>query len=406
MKTFAIYEENLDRLTKQINRIKNKCIKYRQSFTFTEVGEEFQDITTQNGEVVTLRFVLVQVDGQIEHHDWKFVGTIAHEEAGNIIRQLNTQFLVPTKYYTSKPTCDHCKTQRRRKDTYLIINEVTGEWKQVGKTCLNEFTNGMNAEDVASYISLFNSLIQGASPSSGSSFKQYHSVAQVLSYAFETVKYFGYQRATEWEARPTRSRCMDYADLCNGRSRYMSNGQIRALQKEMDSVGFDGDSATNQKLAWDAIQWALNNEDESNSYLHNLKVICSSEYTESRNLGMLISLAATYNRVLGTLEEKKKQESEQEIEVKVSEFLGAEKDKVLVTLVSGRCLYSNDTIYGTMYMYKFVDDQGNVIMWSTGNAVDLDNIEGATISGSIKKLETYHGVKQTWLTRCKVTVNA
>lgn len=37
--------------------------------------------------------------------------------------------------------CDHCRTLRpARRHTYLVVHEVTGETKQVGSTCLKDFT--------------------------------------------------------------------------------------------------------------------------------------------------------------------------------------------------------------------------------------------------------------------------
>ena len=107
-------------------------------------------------ETVTLRYVLIQVYGEVIHNDWEFVAVIAHEDAGNVIRQMKEDIEVPARYYYTDPVCEHCNTKRKRKDTYLIHNVSSDEWKQVGKTCLTEFTNGMDAELVASYISTFN----------------------------------------------------------------------------------------------------------------------------------------------------------------------------------------------------------------------------------------------------------
>ena len=40
-------------------------------------------------------------------------------------------------------------------------------------------------------------------------------------------------------------------------------------------------------------------------------------------------------------------------------------------------------------------------MWSTDKGLDLDN--NFNVSCSIKKLEDYKGVKQTWVTRCRLS---
>lgn len=155
---FAIYEENLERLTKKLNTIKNKCQAHGYPFMYKEVGEEFRDYKVcpedPQSEVIKLRYVLVEAQGIVKHDDWEFVAVIEHESAGNIVRAMKYDVQVPDKYFTTEPICEHCNTKRRRKDTYLIYNEVTNEFKQVGKTCLQEFTNGMDAELVASYIEM------------------------------------------------------------------------------------------------------------------------------------------------------------------------------------------------------------------------------------------------------------
>ena len=52
--------------------------------------------------------------------------------------------------------------------------------------------------------------------------------------------------------------------------------------------------------------------------------------------------------------------------------------------------------YGSSYINKLVDEDGNVFIWKTGRS-----LEGTmTIKGTIKEHNEYHGEKQTVLTRC------
>ena len=43
MAQYRIYEENIDRLEKKINRISNKCAKYGCAFHYERIGEEFEE---------------------------------------------------------------------------------------------------------------------------------------------------------------------------------------------------------------------------------------------------------------------------------------------------------------------------------------------------------------------------
>lgn len=61
---------------------------------------------------------------------------------------------VPERYRTAAKDCEHCHINRDRHDTYLVYNEDEDEWKQVGKTCLQSYTSGLNAETCALFASV------------------------------------------------------------------------------------------------------------------------------------------------------------------------------------------------------------------------------------------------------------
>ncbi len=393
MGTYEVFEGNMERLTKKLHTIQNKCKKYGSSFKFEEVGETFRTYTISEGNTVTVRYVVVEASGSVIHEDWEFIAVIDHAKSGNIIRQFKTDVEVPTKYYTTAPICEHCNTTRRRKDTYLIHNTSTGEWKQVGRTCLCEFTHGMDAEEVTRYISLFDEIIKGEAIGSGCSHEPYFPVLDVLKFAFETVKHFGYQRSTDWENYPTRIRCMDYYRVYSGTTSYIGTKAISKIKEEMDLVSFDPEEFVD--IAHEAVSWVLEQED-NNSYLHNLRVICNSEYCSAKNIGILVSLAPTYFR---HLEEVAKQQAEKKNDSS-STFVGQVGEKVNFTCGDITCVYTSDSLYGINFMYKMHDESGNVFMWSTSTSVDTDR--KYSVVGTIKKHEEFRGVKQTWLTRCKL----
>ena len=397
MGIYAIQEDNFDRLTKKLIRIKNKCAKYGKYFHMKTIGEEYRKFEYPTGENVIVRYILVDVTGSVVHDGWEFVAVIDHAESGNIIRQYNTELNIPDRYFHTAPICEHCKTKRNRKDTYLIHNVNTDEWKQVGKTCLTEFTNGMDADEIARYISLFDTVIAGNNVTIGAgNVTYYFKTLEVLQFAFETIKHFGYQKNSEFEERPTRLRCMQYYNLHHGMTQYMGTREIEQCREEMLSVNFNAYAKSNVDKAQAAIEWASNVDTKNNSYLNNLSVICNSQYCASRNLGFLVSLVPTYLR---HLESAKLAENSTEYN---SEFVGAPGDKVSFSPCSITCVYSNEFgYYGPTYMYKITDKDNNVYMWSTSKQINIDN--RYEVSGVIKKHEEYKGVKQTWLIRCRLT---
>lgn len=190
---YEIFEGNMPRLQKKLTRIQNKCTAYGCEFSYKELGESFKKVKDEEtGLVHTAKFITVEVSGTARVSDWEFIATIEHSKPINIIRSFRPEVEIPESYYTADTRCDHCNTKRNRKDTYLIRNTVNGEFKQVGKTCLKDFTKGLSAEAVTAYVSWFDELIKGEQPTPG--FKPYYPVAEVLQYAVESVRLYGYTK--------------------------------------------------------------------------------------------------------------------------------------------------------------------------------------------------------------------
>lgn len=240
--TYKIFEGNLERLEKKLNRISDKCNKYGCEFHYEQVGEVFEEHKDEDGNPQMLRFVLIEASGKAILNDWQFAATLEHTEKGNIISGFGG-VEIPERYYTAKPVCEHCKSNRYRKETYIVRNTVTGEFKQVGKSCLKDFTNGLSAEAVAQYISYFDTLIEGEAPYPGSSFIHYINRDEYLKFAAETIRCFGYVKNDPYSnERSTAVRAIDYLDAVQGRIR--DRKTLNRYMKEMEDVGFDPESTS------------------------------------------------------------------------------------------------------------------------------------------------------------------
>lgn len=85
-----------------------------------------------------------------------------------------------------------------------------------------------------------------------------------------------------------------------------------------------------------------------------------------------------------------------------SEYVGIVGDK-LVTKVHVMGKTPIDGRFGLKYLYKFIDEGGNLIVtFYSGNTWSLDEGEDVTISGTIDKHQVYDNVKQTILKRVKL----
>lgn len=401
MARYFIYEGNIERLEKKIAIIERKCAKYNLHFHYEQVGEEFHEVEV-DGEKVNARFVEVEIEGLMKHQDWEFIAKVDHYEEGNIIRQFKTDIEVPSRYRHTDPICEHCNTHRGRKFTYLVHNTSTDEWKQVGSSCLKEFTMGLDAEDVARYISFFDTVIEFEGCYGGSSYTPYYDLKEFLCYAKETVNKFGYVSATKAEEDgdiSTRVRTWNFYNTLGRGSRQMGS---KTVIEEAERIGFD--ATTEEISTWvdGAINWIRNidiEELEGNSYLFNLHLACSKDYFEYRNSGFIVSLMPTYYRHLADIEYKERKA--REAKMNSSRYQGEVGQRISFKPASINCVCSNDSFYGISFLYRILDEAGNVFMWSTGSVIESDK-DFQKITGTVKSHSEYNGTQQTFLTRCRI----
>lgn len=168
-KTFKIESFKIDRLTADVAKINRKAAKLGCSPVGFECGAPYNEpgvVVTDdesfaacgalegiNCRKVVRTFVNVKVFGETPKlAGWEFIGVIVPMGVGNILKIVGNEE-VPEAYRTAEPKCDHCKTIRRRNETYLVRHE-SGEWKQVGSTCIEDFLGGLSVEAVAGALEM------------------------------------------------------------------------------------------------------------------------------------------------------------------------------------------------------------------------------------------------------------
>lgn len=395
MERYAIFEGNMDRLVKKLNRISNKCSRFGCSFVFNIVGEEFRDIKNEQGRVETLRFVIVEAEGVAKLNDWRFIASVEHTEKGNIINRADFAIEVPERFYSSSSVCEHCGTNRVRKDTFIVMNETTGEFKQVGKSCLADFTGGLSAEAIARYYSWFDELVKGEAVDFGGGYSRYYEKNQMLHFFAETIRKYGYVKKFDDEGfrnqDATVYRAFDFYRAIH--DPYFSEKDRAYCYEEIERVSFNPDSPeaisdTEAALAW------LDEQDVSNNYIHNLKTICGLEYVTYKHFGIMASLFASWKRETAKAEQKK-------LSRKLSRHVGDVGQRFTFNVNSFELLTSWQTDYGTTYLYKMTDEAGNVLVWKSSKWIEEPDAV-KTVTGTVKAHSEFNMIKQTEITRCKV----
>lgn len=152
---------------------------------------------------------------------------------------------------------------------------------------------------------------------------------------------------------------------------------------------------------------ALNANDD---YTNNLQVFLKAEDVPENGLGIVVSAVPYYNNLIAREAEQNKL-----AEASNSEFIGTVGHRITVDIATVKLLNIYDGYYGSTWRYQIVDAHGNVFMWDASSPMwdtvcvedspKGDVIEGLPlqIKGTIKKHDEFRNIKQTWLTRCRVT---
>lgn len=391
----------MERMQKKLKRIENKCKKYGNTeFKFEIKGERYKEHKV-DGECFNNKYYLIEVEGIAKINDWVFVATIQHKDKGNIIRQFKTDIEIPEIYRSTDSICEHCNTKRIRRDTYLLYNESTKEFKQVGKSCLQDFTNGLSAENVASYISWFDEIIEGETVEALNG-KKYYTVEDVILNAIETIKHYGFiSKAMAMESndkfvKTTAERVIEFMFP----NWFMNSDDIL---KEMEKIGYNPITEVNKAELRKMLEW-LKKADNNSQYIYNLQTTVANEYCETRDFGLLASLPSAYFKAFEREQEKllreQKRAEKQSLNANKS-YVGNVGERLDIDISTVECITSFPTDYGMMRIYRFDTVNGDILIWKTSNFIEhTDKVK--KIKATIKNHSEYREEKQTEISRVKI----
>lgn len=320
---------------------------------------------------------------------WSFRAVIEPHETGNVLRVVPGHD-VPELYRACELTCDHCRTARRRKETYVVRNEADGRWAQVGSGCVRDFLGGADPHRVAGWLELidaFGHLLVRAEDDDdffgcGRGQKRWP-VEDVLLAAALAIRKWGWlsrSKAEECGRDPTSAYVARLLDPPPSRGR-----EVRDAWREL--------SETDREDARAALAWARGLTPTS-TFESNLKIAASDGSATGRELGLLCAAIPCWARAC-----------ERELNRRKWERLGAtstyqgevkKRREFEVTIASHQTLESD---FGLTQFYKFVDDAGNLFVWFGSRDLDAKVGDAVVVRATVKKHEEYRGVRQTVLTR-------
>lgn len=358
---------------KKVEKLNKKCKK----LGFPEITYQLELVKEKIGPDKFIEYYHVDIQGASPKiNGYKFLACIEHlrapnSEVKNIIRSV-PEVEIEHKYRSIASNCDHCKTDRYRKNTYLVQHE-NGEIVQVGSTCIKDFLGHISPEQIAMLYKYFEFISVCEDERSSFPANEYFTpIGTFFTYAAQAVLNYGYFKGQTGDFTWT-----------------MIHDEEK--RKKADFELMDNGIALGEEI----YKWSLQ-LDTSKDYFYNIRTIAETEYMNRRNINLLASAVMVYMK-------EKELLIKRSYEQKTSDHFGVIKKRAIyiLTLLN---VFTFETDYGTCHIYKMVDKEGNIAIWKTGNGQISELSQGSEIElkGTVKDHSEYNGVKQTLITRCKI----
>lgn len=391
MKKITVFSEYAPEVEKIMKRMERKAARYGVRFSF-ERGEEYaKEIAVQvtDGHVISTVNVIavsavdfyIDCDGLIKAGEWIVRAKVEHGDEGNIVTPFGVDAL--QEWYDAAPRCEHCGTNRARGTTFFVQNN-NGEFKQVGRTCLKDYT-GINPAAVAMWAEV-NDIVDDVRGSYSKSefeslgLKKMHNVKTIISHACDVIAEYGYRKSEE----PGSTKLAVISKLDD--------------KKEPSE---DGKEKAEEIIKW--LKTIDRNEKIVGDIEKNCIVLANSGYAKTSHVGILAYMPIAYERYQERKARMELREKERKAIAEKSNYVGVIGKRIELTAEKVELVTSWETEYGTTRLYKFTDEDGNVFVWFASKILKANN--GTRIRGTVKNHSERDGIKQTVLTRCAIVAS-
>jgi len=387
MTTYKCFKSDFEGLIKKINRITKKLDKYGYKWHFEVIGESIEEVNvidyTNYNNIPAWQFIpkncgKIAVDvisytfemDVLKLGEYEVIAVLEHTAIEgsneNLIHIIKEGSTIPLHYRTVKSICEHCNSNRQRNKT-VLLQDTAGNIKQVGTTCIHEYTGIDGLDIIAAYQDIRDIIINNnrlyVDYARIGNYTKYNKTIDYLAACIQLIKEKGYKKDETkhkaWEITGTNYQDKKYFDIAQKVIDYFKNTTFG----------------------------------ESQDFLNNIKLYVSQEYTKVSGF-----IAYAYIAYQKQLEYEAKKAAEK---AKESQHIGKVGDRITVQVHSVVCLTSWETEWGIIRVYKIVDVNGNVYTWKTSSFIAEDEVKN--IKGTVKEHKEFRGIKQTELTRCKVS---
>lgn len=353
-------------------------------------------VTVANTVTRTLEVVRVRITGAvpaITNH--VFLARVEHHTVGNIVARAPGQEAteLPLELRAADARhCDHCGTERRRKETY-VLRAPDGSLKRIGRNCLADFLRTADADNALRMWDLWGAVRDAVEATgeegygSGWGGCSQLDTEDYLAHVAACVRVVGWVSKARSQSSDLQATSALALQACGPKPQDPRSADMwRSVQP----------TAEDRLEAAAVIAWGVELSERANltDYIHNLRVAAALTYVGGKNLGLVASAVAAYR--------KDREFAVKQVE-RATKPVGAhvgvvgERSEFELTVI--RVRYSANA-WGASTIVAFEDAYGNELVWFASGNKEFSTGDIVRGKGTVKKHSAFNGRPQTELTRC------
>lgn len=291
--------------------------------------------------------------------------------------------------------CDHCGHDRDRRYLAIFRSTETQILRQVGKSCMRDFTGIDNAEKMVEffrYIDEIRKEREEREPADGAFAERFHSLETLSMFTLACVDRWGWipKRSHDWEngivATAMQVFNMMYPAPCDLK-------ESKEIRQYLD----DNEESLERRVRAACEAWE--SDDAETQYVFNLQSLIRGGIVSRRHEGLAISMAPVHEQKLAKLKSQALNPTEN-----AGHFGEIKKRERGIRLTVTRV---GPIQYGDFGAYAYVDlvtENGHVISWANGKP-ETDNMQiGDKIIADFtpQAHNEFKGVSQTRVNRLAI----
>jgi hypothetical protein len=420
-RVFRVVNSKLAALTERIGKLNKKAVKLGTDPIILAVSSETDQVKRIvitnpemyqavgfmdgiNGHEEIIDFTFVTVNGPTPLlPGFVFIATLDHDTDSDdsvgirrapvgtgLINQIGEEAAKAveaadlTAYRHAGPDCDHCKWDRKRKQTYVLYEVATGSLRQIGTNCVKDYIPGANnPERVAAWAEWMGALYADLGYEGDDGFgdiaigggRMAIPTITYLNNVAAMIREFGW--TPRWNKDGYGEFSRNYgATADRAKDNYLERNEKLRVPITKEDVD----------LALVALTWVrddLAERDELDEFQFNLTTYAKSEYLPEKGDGFIASIIGAYQREL-----QRKLEAEK---VANSEWIGSVGDRIKGLTFTVTFVKSFEGNYGTRWLTKGHDANGNQLIWWGSGGMDQGSTYSCSATVKEHEVDSYNG---------------